>query len=232
MTSPISHMKRGSLWLLGGFTISLLTYAAAAQRGGGAYLVASGAIFWGVAEFLYGLFLFSFSQSGRQPSVQTTAISKSENWRPYIPPEAKEPKRSSPPILPKDLATKWSALVKYDADVAAAAKRMLPYGEEWSLRLAQDYFALEEKKEYLSIIVSKLSAEAEQEHSSRSADQYKRLYGNEVCTEESLSVLRLAESSGYTLTVADNRTIAATKAGTGTSYFRSNSDIQRFGKFL
>jgi hypothetical protein len=50
-----------------------------------------------------------------------------------------------------------------------------------------------------------------------------------LCTEESLNVLRQAEALGYALGVEKDKTFSVTR--NGTSYLRSNDDIQRFGRF-
>jgi hypothetical protein len=45
----------GGLWLLGGITVTAVTYIAAAEQGGGRYIVAWGAMLFGGIQFLRGL---------------------------------------------------------------------------------------------------------------------------------------------------------------------------------
>ena len=52
-------------------------------------------------------------------------------------------------------ANKWSALLKYDADVAAAADRIRPFGQRWIDELASSYLALNDKG-YLKQIADKI----------------------------------------------------------------------------
>jgi hypothetical protein len=54
----------------------------------------------------------------------------------------------------------------------------------------------------------------------------------EATSDEALRVLHKAEQLGYALEVEPDRTIVATRLPGGTSSFRSNSDILRFGRFL
>jgi hypothetical protein len=57
----------------------------------------------------------------------------------------------------------------------------------------------------------------------------KNTFDGEPYTQESLNILRAAETQGYVLSVANNKTIAATKNNV-TLFVRSNGDIQRFGQ--
>jgi hypothetical protein len=57
----------------------------------------------------------------------------------------------------------------------------------------------------------------------------KNTFDGEPYTHESLNILRAAETQGYVLSVANNKTIAATKNHV-TLFVRSNGDIQRFGQ--
>jgi hypothetical protein len=62
------HIGLGLLWFVGGLAVTFLTYAAASSRGGGMYLVASGAIVFGFLQLLYGLFLYVVAQNWPQNS--------------------------------------------------------------------------------------------------------------------------------------------------------------------
>jgi hypothetical protein len=143
---------------------------------------------------------------------------------------------SEPPestSYPKD---KWYALVKYDAEISAAAEELRPYGDAWIDKLGKAYFDLQEDRSYLRNIVRKLSEEAENEVAQVAAQRGARNFSwtadGEPCTDESRKILRQAKKLGYVLTVDDQKTIAATKVGRGTTYLRSNSDIKQFGRFL
>jgi hypothetical protein len=57
----------------------------------------------------------------------------------------------------------------------------------------------------------------------------KNTFDGEPYTQESINILRAAETQGYVLSVANNKTIAATKNNV-TLFVRSNGDIQRFGQ--
>jgi len=138
---------------------------------------------------------------------------------------------------------KWDALVKYDPQISAAADKLAPYGDVWIDKLGQAYFALEEDRSYLPNIVQRLSEEAEgelarqrarveQEAAERWARAFSPTANGELCTEASLNILRQAQMRGYDLFVDEQRAIAATKDGRGTTYLRSNADIERFGQFL
>jgi hypothetical protein len=58
----------------------------------------------------------------------------------------------------------------------------------------------------------------------------RRTANGELCTEESLRILRQAEAQGYLLDVEKDNTLTASK--NGTSYLRSNADIERFGRSI
>ena len=55
---------------------------------------------------------------------------------------------------------------------------------------------------------------------------FRQTYEGELCTDESLTILREAVASGYTLTV-DDRNMFTLARGTSQSYLRSNADIKR-----
>ena len=57
----------------------------------------------------------------------------------------------------------------------------------------------------------------------------KNTFDGEPYAPGSLNILRAAETQGYVLSVANNKTIAATKNNV-TLFVRSNGDIQRFGQ--
>ena len=50
------HMLYGALWCIGGTLVTALTYQAAANKGGGSYVVAWGAIVFGAIQFFRGMF--------------------------------------------------------------------------------------------------------------------------------------------------------------------------------
>jgi hypothetical protein len=133
-------------------------------------------------------------------------------------------------------------LLRYDDEIRAAAEKLRPFGDSWVNKLGQAYFALNEDRQYLPNIVSRLIEEAERdkaqliEETERDEAQcwtipFRQTADGNRCTEESLSILRAAEAQGYTLGVEKDKTFTVTKSGKGTTYLRSNSDIQRFWQF-
>jgi hypothetical protein len=130
-------------------------------------------------------------------------------------------------------ALRWDALVRYDPEISAAAEKLRPYGDTWIARLGYDFFALEEERTYLPNIVNRLideaKSDAEQERLRAWERSFLQTATGERCTGQSLKILREAEAQGYTLGVEKDKTFTATK--NGTSYLRSNSDIQNFGRF-
>jgi len=130
---------------------------------------------------------------------------------------------------------RWRALSRYDDDIREATEKLRPFGEHWVNELARAYFALNEDRDYLPNIVSRLLAEAEvhqrQTETQRWATVWRRTADGELCTEESRSILRQAEAHGFSLSIEDNNTFVVTKQGFGTTYLRSNYEIRRFGEF-
>jgi hypothetical protein len=53
---------------------------------------------------------------------------------------------------------------------------------------------------------------------------------HELCTEQSLSILRQAEADGFSVRIENDNTFTVVKSGIGISYLRSNFDVARFGK--
>lgn len=205
-------MKRGLLWAGGGCVVTLATYAVAASKGGGMYLVTTGVIFFGLLQFLYGLFLYTIENfRAQQPVVEPVQPPPGDDWK------------SDP---------RWNALIKYDDDIAAAADELRPYGQMWVDKLGRDFFALEEDKQYLPKIVRKLIGEAKKEEGRRRVARFSQLNSGEACSEFSLETLLRAESEGYGLAVERDKTIAVTSKGGSISYLRSNYDIKRFGEYL
>ena len=105
----------------------------------------------------------------------------------------------------------------------------------------REFFALDEDRKYLPNLVSTLKQEAELEvvrleklieeiAAWHWAERFRVLHDQKYCTPLSLKILRRAEKTGYTLTVEKDRTIAATKSGEGTSYLRSNFEIEHWGR--
>lgn len=56
---------------------------------------------------------------------------------------------------------KWSALIKYDDEIARAVTQIKPFGDAWIDELAIAYFSLHEDKRCLPSIVSKIIKEAQ-----------------------------------------------------------------------
>jgi hypothetical protein len=135
-----------------------------------------------------------------------------------------------------DVSDRWNALVKYDDEIRAAAEKLRPFGDSWVSKLGQAYFALNEDRKYLPSIVSQLIEEAERKAELDKmqdwSNRFQHTANGEICTDESLRVLREAEAQGYTLGVETNRTFTVTKSGKGKSYLRSNSDIEQFAQTL
>jgi hypothetical protein len=75
-----------------------------------------------------------------------------------------------------DRQERWHALVRYDADIAAAADQLRPSGEKWLEELGKAYFALNEDKHYLSAIVLRLSEEAAAEKAASWAANFERAF--------------------------------------------------------
>jgi len=104
---------------------------------------------------------------------------------------------------PFDAAVKerWRALSRYDDDIAMAVDRLRPFGEVWVNELARAYFALNENREYLPSIVARLLSEAMQlkaeetkMEAQRRAMIWRQTADGEICTDESLDILREAQS--------------------------------------
>lgn len=134
--------------------------------------------------------------------------------------------------LRNDVADRWNALVRYDEEISTAAEQLRPFGDVWISKLGQAYFALNEDRKYLPNIVVRLKEEAEREKVESWANRFRYTSSGELCTEQSLKIIREAEASGYTLDVQENKVVTASKKGGGTSYLRSNSDIQQFGQYM
>ena len=124
---------------------------------------------------------------------------------------------------------RWAALLRFDEEISAAADLLRPYGDKWVEELDRAYFALDQNKQRLPSIVRKLVEEAEKEKADLWAKSFRQLGDGELCTEASLDILRKAEIHGYILE-AQYGAIAVSKVGSGTSYLRSNYDIQQFAK--
>jgi hypothetical protein len=126
---------------------------------------------------------------------------------------------------------RWNVLVRFDPDVAAAADELRPCGAKWIEELGRAYAALNEDKKILPNIVRRLKSEAQEELNKEWANKFTRLHKGENCRNSSLQILRRAAAQGYRLAVKDGE-IAATKPGSGTTFLRSNSDIERFSTHL
>ena len=221
------HIQRGLLWFAGGVVVTFIGYSTTKAHGGGVYIVASGAILWGILEFLYGLVLFG--REKWQAASPPLAVTRNTPIQSTV----GKPLEAPASGLSRDQEKKWSALVEYDSDVKMAVDELRPYGQKWVSQLARDFFALQEDKQYLPRIIAKLENAASAEAEDRKARRFHRLFRGEACNEVSLEILHKAEAQGYSLMVDEvDYTIVASKDGRGTTYLRSNYDIQRFGNFL
>jgi hypothetical protein len=129
-----------------------------------------------------------------------------------------------------DAVARWNALLRYDDEIRAAAEQLRPFGDTWVDELSQAYFALHEDRKYLPNIVSRLVEKAERDKVQQWASRFRQTADGQLCTEESLNILRQAELIGYTLAVEKDRSFSLTKSGM--TYLRSNSEIQRFGRMV
>jgi hypothetical protein len=244
MDTP-NHIVRGLLWFGGGLIVTLISYSAVRTHGG-VYLVASGAIFWGFLEFVYGLFLLILpSVSSSSPGPIKTApspINAPKRWYPLVQLIQPSPREPAAHYLSPEQQTRWDALVKYDPEIECTAEQLRPYGTNWINKLGHEFFALNEDRQYLPRIVDTLLKAAKQEtedlikraedeKAERWAARFMQLHSGETCTKECLDVLRLAEANGYVLATESSGSITAT-GPTGKSYLRSNYDISEFGKWL
>lgn len=140
-------------------------------------------------------------------------------------------------VQSNQFAERWRALSRYDDDFRDAVDKLRPFGDIWVDELARAYFALNEDRQYLPSIVSRLLEEAkllDDQHrlaeEQRRAMIWRQTADGEPCTEESLDILRRAEARGYAL-AKENETFKVTKIGFGTTYLRSNYEIREFGKW-
>jgi hypothetical protein len=120
------------------------------------------------------------------------------------------------------------ALVRYDADIAAAADQLRPSGEKWLEELNKAYFALNEDRQYLSAIVLRLSEEAAAEKAALWAAKFDRAF-SEALSPSSLDILRRAEKAGYHLEVQGN--VIVLSKNSAQSFLYSEADLQRYGRF-
>ena len=222
--SSTRHLKQGLLWFIGGCAFTFLTYSLAAvrARGGGLYLVASGAILFGLLQFLYGIVLCALDVVNKY---------RSQNPRPI--------KSSKKPADPRsDPLNRWEALLKFDDDIAKAAEKLRPFGDKWIVEMGRAFFALNENKNYLQSIVTKLLAQATAEKAQQWSNQFRITRDGDECAEDCLDILRRAECEGYVLTIGSDGTFVATKMTEGSRhrtlavYLRSNYEIRRFGEHL
>ena len=128
-----------------------------------------------------------------------------------------------------NVTIRWNALLRYDDEIRTAAEKLRPFGDSRVNELAEAFFALNEDKRYLPNIVSRITEEAKQDKARQWAKRFRYTFDGEPYTQESLNILRAAETQGYVLSVANDKTIAATKNNV-TLFVRPNGDIQRFGQ--
>lgn len=68
---------------------------------------------------------------------------------------------------------KWSALIKYDPEIAAAVAALQPFGQKWVNELAVAYLSLNEKS-YLPAILKKLYALIKEQESRPHESEHRR----------------------------------------------------------
>jgi hypothetical protein len=133
------------------------------------------------------------------------------------------------------LDERWLALLRFDTEVREAADQLNPYGVKWVSELGRAFFALDEEREFLPNIVSRLKQEADQERVREEEYRWASIFSvtaeGETCTPEALAILKKAHSAGYEVSIDHDHTIVVSK-GTGTSYLQSISDINALGKSL
>jgi hypothetical protein len=134
------------------------------------------------------------------------------------------------------LNDRWQALVSYDNEISAAVEKLRPFGDSWVDKLGSAFFALKEDRRYLANIVQTLIDEAKQEEAVRKQQEalsfptrFRHTAEREICTEDSLKVLREAEARGCTLAVEPNKSFSLTKNGAKT-FLYSNADIEGLGQ--
>lgn len=220
----VQQMKRGALWLGGGTAITLVTYAAAASGGGGFYVVTSGAIFYGFLQFGYGLLLYLW-EAYRNYSSRSQPLLKAQLF------QLKSSKYNTISKAVDVRDTRWHALTTYDKEISSAVDRLQPYGSQWIEKLRVAFFALNEDKEYLENIVERLIIEAKKESENQAPNIF-YLQSGEICSEQSLNILRNIEQNAFRLSIDDSETILAASPNGSTYYLRSNTDIQNLGNFL
>ena len=101
---------------------------------------------------------------------------------------------------------RWDALIRYDGEICDAADQLRPYGDNWVTRLGQAFFALNEDRNYLSNIVTRLIEEAERDKASRWASPFRQTADGNPCTDEFFKILREAQKRGYVLGVEKDKT--------------------------
>jgi hypothetical protein len=208
-----------------GLAVTLLSYSIATTSGGGIYIIARGAVFFGLRQFLYGVILYTLERFPLRLRTPGPVRVKT----PSIQQPLHRPSTPAPQTDPPGTLDRWIALLRYDDQIRAAAQQLRPFGERWIGELRQAFFALNEDKRYLPKILARLTDEAQAEKTNLWRNQFRTTHSGETCTEASLNILRDAISQGYTLSVTPERTFLAAK-GPAVSYLRSNYDIERFGR--
>jgi hypothetical protein len=140
------------------------------------------------------------------------------------------PDHAQRPEQPEAL-DRWQALTKYDPEIRAAVEALRPFGGVWVDKLGRDFFALNEDKSYLPNIVQTLKEEAERYDREEWSAQFRYTADGELCSEESLNVLRKARVSGYALSTQSDGAFIL-QNNTTTRYLRTNGQILRFGQIL
>lgn len=134
-------------------------------------------------------------------------------------------------------AERWSALMRYDPEIAAYADKLAAYGPQWLEEFGRAFFALDEDRAYLPMIGGRLLAEAAAELEGRKQEiinawkrQLLRTNMGELTSEASLAILEKAMDSGFSVMPSADHTIIVEKEGLGVSYLHSNAEIARFAK--
>jgi hypothetical protein len=139
-------------------------------------------------------------------------------------------KPSEATVLNADRQETWHALVRYDAEVVAAADQLRPFGEKWVEELGRSYFALNEDKRYLPNIIARLLEDAAAERAANFGADLRRAMNGRL-SASSLEILREAQNAGYRLEV-EGRTIALCHQNTMRSFLYDEEDVQSFGRSL
>ena len=166
----------------------------------------------------------------RQTAIDFKVDRKGSDEPTVIKRDLSNPDHAQRPVKPEAL-DRWQALTKYDPEIRAAVEVLRPFGGAWVDKLGRDFFALNEDKSYLQSIVQTLKEEAERYDREEWSAPFRYTADGQVCSEESLNVLRKARASGYALSSQSDGAFIL-QNNTTTRYLRTNSQILRFGQIL